>query len=574
MMLASRAWLLGGMLAAVAAACSKGVPTRADAAVPGPLAARHPVEVEKAGRPVSEVLAALSRQASLKLTAATELAPQKVTVLFRAMPLDEALRSLSAAVDGVWKAHPPPDGGAIEYRLEPSERRKSRLDHYRRQREAAASERDDAALAALMDNLHGRERKPAPDDANAASRMAANLQPTQLYGLVRELPESILRQMISQANEAFPTMTGMLSERSPAVILPATALSSTRRRQLSHFLEALADEAQRRGAPSRAEACRRIARQPEILRLEFWALRYDLAGGLAVVAHLRLQAPDGVWRQDCFLTGAVSKPLPDRLEDPRQLAPPDARFTDPTEEMKLDVGYGPSRMDRGLIEIARAAGVNLAADYYTKPGALDLQTRAHPLGDLLKQAETLHRMAHFWTGKSLIVRARDWPLAFDREPAAAVLDRWDRRKEEQKPLTLDDYVEAATRLTDAQIVTVSNHSDERAQRLHRFEVKPLAQLRHVLRGYAELNGLQRTAIAGPQGMAVASLSKEQSQSWGPVLRRLAVFPPEAVQRTRIRMIMGRIQPGPVATPDALLPTFVMLGLPGAPLLDLVGDVGF
>jgi hypothetical protein len=95
-----------------------------------------------------------------------------------------------------------------------------------------------------------------------------------------------------------------------------------------------------------------------------------------------------------------------------------------------------------------------------------------------------------------------------------------------------------------------------------------------LRGYAELNGLQRTAIAGPQGMAVASLSKEQSQSWGPVLRRLAVFPPEAVQRTRIRMIMGRIQPGPVATPDALLPTFVMLGLPGAPLLDLVGDVGF
>src|SRR4051812_16361255 len=87
--------------------------------LPAALASRNePVSLEMAGRPLAEVVPAVSRAAGASLSVAPELAAAKVVVRFSNLPLSRALQALAAGVDGVWQERPPP-AAAGEYRLVP-----------------------------------------------------------------------------------------------------------------------------------------------------------------------------------------------------------------------------------------------------------------------------------------------------------------------------------------------------------------------------------------------------------------------------------------------------------------------
>lgn len=122
--LASVLWLSGTALLAA----HQSAPEGRD--LPVALRAKTGIDIEQAARPLPEVLKRISAQTAVPLAATRELHPQNVTVLFRRMPFQDAVRSIASAVDGVWREELE-RGGKMVYTLHPSERRSRRLRWFR-----------------------------------------------------------------------------------------------------------------------------------------------------------------------------------------------------------------------------------------------------------------------------------------------------------------------------------------------------------------------------------------------------------------------------------------------------------
>jgi hypothetical protein len=217
-------------------------------------------------------------------------------------------------------------------------------------------------------------------------------------------------------------------------------------------------------------------------------------------------------------------------------------------------------MDRAVLELARAAGVNLAADYYTKPGHAQIAGR-QTLGRLLRDVDSAVNTAHFWTGPTLVVRSKDWAASYDREPVTAVIDRWELRTAAGKALQYPDYSFAATALADLQIGRLSVHADEHGRRLWHQEVDLLSQNRHTLRGLASLTSSQVNRMRAQDGLLVKLLTIPQSRAWRAALRPLALYPREALSNVRIRLL----DRDPI-------PSVTVVGLPTVGGLELVREL--
>ncbi len=558
---------LSTSLLATCLLAAAGWPAAPEEPLPAALAVATPISLEVAGRPLPEVLRSLSRQAKLSVSAGKGLADQKVTALFRAMPLAEASRALAAAVDGTWQERRA-ESSEVRYLLEPSKRRLQRLERFRRAWKAAEQERDRLTLEALRAVLTRPRPQARPDQPDPPSYRLQSY-PEPLFPLVRSLGEPVLARVIREASESFPQVNGLGADKSPGLVVPGSTLGPAQREALARFLDQLADERERQStrtpaSASLAERNRLMARRPEAVQLRLWTIRsLSPRGRLELDVFFQLTAPGTGWGLDGTLVSTEGAPLAEPLEELRHLAPGDAAFRHALEDAsKVDLTHGPARVDRGLMAIARATGVNLAADHYTKPGRLVLMKRQRTLKELLEDPEKQGKLAHFWIGSTLIVRASNWPFAYDREPPAGVADRWDDEVRRQGLISLDAYVEAARQMDDARIGTFFNHADERGNAIHAEPVRRLAWHRHVLRGYDVLTERQRRHARRPEGLPLATLSAAQKQTW-----RRALAPYELViARADLRRVSLRIMPP--ASPAQPIPLILVQGLPDVPPFEL------
>jgi hypothetical protein len=526
-------------------------------ALPQALTSSKPVRVERGGRPLPEILEALSGQAGLRLKVGDELLDQKATVVFAGTPLVDAATALADCVDGVWRTREKA-GEATEYRLEGSKRRTEHLNSYRRARAAAAAARDRAAEATLRHVL-----SQPPSDG---PRGELSYNPEPLFPLLRSLPDAALRAWIDGGNDAFTVINGFGPDKTPAVVIPGAALDGGQRASLSALYEALAEEAIKAGG--NGDLGRALARHPEAMRLELWSQRADLREGLTLDLWIRIFSSGSSSGGDFRLGSGVSGALPDPLEDLSDLAPAGAERTRELEKTKrLDLLYGPARMDRALIEIARAAGISLAAEYYTEPGAFPLISSQLPLERVLRDAETLYHLVHFCVGGTLVVRCRDWRYRCDREPFGAIVDLLEEQKQHHGALSLDDYIAAASVLDDPRLPALRNHQDEHGSQLFLREAPRLAAYRNVLRGCAGLTPAERAALASEQGLALAALSPPELARWQRALRPfMLLLTPEAMRTARIRVT-------PSAPGYQGIPSFLLEGVPDLEPVPLASDPG-
>ncbi|MGV3720125.1 MAG: hypothetical protein ACO1SX_04370 [Actinomycetota bacterium] len=520
------------------------------------------MDLEAGARPVFEVLRSLSSAAKLPLKAPTELAEEKVTVLFTSMPLPEAARALAAALDAVWVERRHPRTGRKEYHLEPTKRRTERLARYRNARRAAEAARDRQALAVLLLNLSGRA--PEPKGPDVLKNPPLFLRPKPIYPLVRSLPRASLELLVAGANDAFSTVNGGGPDNTPVLTLPGRSLSADQRRLLQSFVRDSARESANKGEVGLRRSQDKLADlgRPEGFLLDFWSFRFEAPHGLAMDIFLRLRAPEDRWGQDLQLAKARGHPITEPLEDLRYLAPSRPVFTDPARERSvLSLKYGPARLDQALLELARASKVNLVADYYTKPGDIPVNGSGRSLAGWLGQVEKSHSLAHFWQGPTLVIRSRDWPRATDREPTASVTDHLDARQRKAGALGFDEYLYAANALRDSQLATLFNHADQHGRRLYQRDVPRLTRYRHVLRGFAALTDPQRRLLRSDAGLPVAALTPSQLERWRPALRRFSLFPPASFNHAGLKISSVPEGSGP-------LPDFLLLGLPELPEVEL------
>jgi hypothetical protein len=212
-------------------------------------------------------------------------------------------------------------------------------------------------------------------------------------------------------------------------------------------------------------------------------------------------------------------------------------------------------MDRALLEIARAAEVDLAAEDFTRLDHMSLYCHNRPLGEVLKDTERQLQLAHFWVGSTLVLRARDWPYAVDHEPLAGLIDLWEREEHDHGFLPLGDYLDAATALDDAQIAMLRNHRDERGMLRWPMEAVRLLRNRHMLRGFAALDGERREQMFSAEGLPLLEAAVAQPAAWQRVLLRFALFPRSALSAARVRA-------APPESPDIGVPTVYLTGIPG------------
>ncbi len=575
--LASVLWLSGTALLAA----HQSAPEGRD--LPVALRAKTGIDIEQAARPLPEVLKRISAQTAVPLAATRELHPQNVTVLFRRMPFQDAVRSIASAVDGVWREELE-RGGKMVYTLHPSERRSRRLRWFRqgwKKTEARCVEMVLSVLDARLNPPPGDQERRDPNAPPPSPRT----EPEALYPLFRSLPRSVWRRVIAESYDCSWPGGGVAPDKSAQLVLPGRALGPAGRDALRNFLHSVAQEASAnppRGvsglnAPSenipdaireqvrqRVEQYRTLAQQIDEITLHLWTLQSSEGRSLALDLFFQLSKRGDGWRFDGKVAETGGPALPEILEKPGDLLVAGAPATSVLEERKLVLTYGTARSDRALLEIARAAGVNLAADAYTRGQPFPLVARDKPLQSLLADYETLYRGSHCWLGSALVMRSRDWPFRYDREPPAAVLDRWDAAlKKPGDHHSCDDYLAAAAGAQDRQIPGIRNHLDEHGESLHRESAYRLGRNRHVLRGWASLNAPQKQAAGGQRGVALASLGAPQQAAW-----RRALAPYELVLQGADWSAL-RLRALPPASGDEVIPSFVLLGLPDISPVDLV-----
>jgi hypothetical protein len=247
---------------------------------------------------------------------------------------------------------------------------------------------------------------------------------------------------------------------------------------------------------------------------------------------------------------------------PPSTAVPSANDT--RENIKIaEILYGPARLDRALVEIARAARINVAVEYYTTPGAIPLLVKRGTLQDALRRTES-HPIVRFWSETVLVVRPRDWPFRYDREPKASLIDRWDDERNQDGAISLGAYLDAAGTTEDRRLSTLFGHADQQGQLLYRTEAVKLLRHRFVLRGYRSLSGPQRREAEQTAGLPLARLTSAGLAHWRPVLDRFPYLPTDALLHLRLRTVPSNSRADP-------LPRFYLLGIPGIDSLPLVTE---
>ncbi len=541
---------------------------------PPALLARTPVTVEAAGRPLPEVLDKIQKQIGLRLEVAKELTSQNVTVVFQELPLHDAAESLAAAVDGTWHQRRAADG-VTAFVLGPSERRATRLRRFRREWQQA----EERCVQMVLDEVERRLSAPTPE----GTPISLHSYPALLFPVFRSLPRSVLRRVVAEGSDGFQLGNGVGADKAAQLVLPGRALSLAGRQAIRSFLDAVADrltkdpprvpmgpgvspEVQDRAhqhTQQRIDEFRTLAERPEEMVIHLWTLRCPDSHGLSFDLFFQLSKPGSELAFDGKVAETHGPPLPELLEKPVDLLCAGAMETSPVDEATLNAPFGAARSDRALLEIARAAGVNLAADAYTRGEPYTLFVRGQPLSKVLGDWKKPYRGSQFWLGSTLVMRSRDWPYRCGREPPAAIADRWDTSLKRQGVLSFADYLLAATAVRDRQIQGLWNHLDERGTAKHREAAYRLSRHRHVLRGWTRLTAAQKREVASARGLMLGKLTVQQKAAW-----QRAISPYELLTAGAAGSVL-RLRTTPAESAEQAIPNFLLLGLPAMPPVDLV-----
>lgn len=510
---------------------------------------------EQPSWPVEEVVARLPAPAGESCTTSWELAPRKVILMLQEAPANAGRRLVAAVLDGEWKPVRTGGGGLL---LQPTERCRRQLDRARNRRRAMRA----AAVAKLRGAIQARlDLTPRPPHPDALPNPPPWLKPAALHPLFRAIPDATWQAALEGALDPRPREEVPGIDKTPCLIVPGSWLSGAQRASLRDYLEQVGERTVRPGIPiggnttpafgamleRQAAAYQTAARHPERVRLELWSYSASSgSSGDAVACDLffSVLGVNPPLLRDGVLAAALLRRPELTLVPREELLAPGAQQSHALERRRFRAAPEfPRRPDLALLSVARAAGISVAADYFTRAGFAPMPARETTLGEWLAELERRVPVVHFWMEDVLVVRSRDWAWRHDWEPEAGVLERLVTRQRAGGQWSLEDYLAAAA-LEDEQIRTVRCHTDERGFPLFRTEADRLFQNRHVLRAFAGLTERQRARAARPEGLALRELTRAQWGAWSGLLRPFALLPAGAWPRVQVRLVEGDDPPVP------------------------------
>ncbi len=569
---------MGVLFLSLAAVCVRadGPTGRGATELPPALRGPNPVSLEQPGRPLDEVLRALSRPAGVTLRASGGLEFQKVTILLHRLPLKDAVQALAAGVDGQWEQRRT-GTGRLEYVLVPSDRRKARLVRFRQVWQDAEAR----CVEMLMDNLEQRlagGRKVADPNSPAPELTS---YPEPLFPLARLLPREVLRRLVVEGRDAYRVGGQVGADKETQLYVPVAMLGPDAADAVRAFRRASIAEARASGIPEdRIRGTEEQERQAGQNILKFWTLRSPQSNRLAFDLFVSVAQPGGAGGYDTCLATTQGPPIPEFAEPEETLLAEGATWESPIErEREVTLPAGLRRSDHGLLEAARAANVSMVADYFTRGLAFELSPNGmpstRPLAAVLASYERTYRshpVRHFWLGATLVVRSERWPYALDREPSVKVTDRWEASLATRRKLGLDDYMAAAQLLDGRQIPVLAYHlppdgkaQDAEGHLVYRESARTLGRHRHALRGLAALTAAQRRqAAVDEQGLPFPRLSAQQQSAWKQALKPFELL----LGRGSTDQLRLRLLPAQGEHP---IPRLFLVGMPHVGTVPVVPD---
>jgi hypothetical protein len=171
-----------------------------------------------------------------------------------------------------------------------------------------------------------------------------------------------------------------------------------------------------------------------------------------------------------------------------------------------------------LPELARAYGVNFLGDsYWNAPSVPRLAAGAEPrplfevLDGLTGPNSGLTGPRCDWDRSGSLIRIRDrrWFVDRPREIPLRTVRRWAALQERLGALPLEEFVLAATTLTDLQVDTLEGLFNTEVLPSQLADLRSLSGSLSLLRLYARLSPDQRQALEAGKPMAMAQLSPAQ-----------------------------------------------------------------
>lgn len=455
------------------------------------------------GKPVREVVRALTNRAGGDVRVDSRLAEDKVTVALSSSSFAEIRSVLAAVLDGEW-SHRTVSGHEIEV-LRPTDHREARRAAVRRWRLAARAEQ----ARRLRTSLENRSRR-AGDGGDAS--FVPVFSP-DAYAIVRGIPADLLDAALSDPN---PELQGTEGSQDAASAISVAHLPASVQAAVSRMIERFADSA----PPQYAEAAARtrlLASNPGQLSVELWANDAKSAGGATL--RLGLVTPNGNRMLSQLLaTGpgasVYRSPLDDTIGARRGARTPDAH-----EQSAIEIPEGTYRYDHAVVLAARKLGIRLVSDYFTRDGLVTIR-RQERLSELLQELERRFGCVHAWRGDTLLLQSLDRDDRELDEPLASVTELLEKASGGSGP-SLEDLLEAVQRSDDRQLATLQFHTGPGGRKLPPAFSARLGRNSRRLRAFARLSADERS-LATRNGLALESLPDADRPVWRAALLSVGI----------------------------------------------------
>ncbi len=488
---------------------------------------QKPITVQEPLIPLKQLFQQLSAQLGLTLSAAPDIAEDKVCVLVKERPAHEVLRRLAETLRYEWQRSDTTDG----YRLYQPNQERVREALLRQALLLARRQLMEPALRALInlarryspEELRRMNTEAERSDPDQQARLVSLLQNVNLYAAARVMGdfratewnrfwqgETLIFSTAPQAGELplAPSLQQLLSEWYPF----------TKARSLTHETEAgegvislrmrwdawrgtlfLHIEYRRRSASDRSGASYGATAIPYSLSAA------DLIGGDNAreksMTALETNPNNRVWRE---WANVSERPTPSR------------RATASPEPFPLPSPIQNSPLAQ-LIELARRYGLDLYADAYRITQAelsliSRLRLRDETLAPLRWQLPEL-----FWLhqeGDALMARHKDYFWLRPSEIPEDWLRPLEARKQKQESISLDEWAQFASALNELQIERIAGlplTAGWSVRTASALKLPLLVQAVPALRFWASLTPQQKQAALAGKQLYLSQLTPPQRQ---------------------------------------------------------------
>lgn len=516
----------------------------------GAAALRQPVSFTETKIPLGELVQKVGRETGVSLTAAADVADEPVAVVVKAMPARELLEQLAGLLEYRWTRQG--REGAWRYEIDQDLAARQREAALRQAQMEAVEKRLRERLASHLQlaTMPEEQFQRVLEEARKYQEEQQRLSPEQRQARLQS-PEERAREQRSQdalqlwtpANRALTRLVGRMTPAQWAALreegwidfctdpqpgeqrLPLEAENAFRARQT----EPLPPQGPA-GVDARIQEAQRQADQKA---REDWAS----ASGFRVTVRFdadRFASGGGLWLTASAFPLCSSQPIPPSPMEsdgwrrlflyagPEDLVQQQAQAAELTPERQAKLAqhpvlgikksfqpaikprrkpFGPGtiplRLQELLPELARTYGVQFLSDAYwtSSPRVLDLASSGEPAA-LFWLLDRLAGPTHRWDHEANIIRLRSRTWFFDRprEVPLRLVRHWKEVGERQGPLPLEEYVQMATALTDAQLETLDEVAEQAELPFGSLDAGGAQFGRHALRLYGSLSPAQQQVL--------------------------------------------------------------------------------